>query len=140
MLNLISKIHEVTSNEVVILGGWSRHFNGYEPDYNSSWVDIAIKQNQITNISSLGVKLDITGGHSWGNIIVDQFIVSVGDMNNRNVIDVFVVPELPEYYVKQEFNILTEKADIEHHTKVYNELQSETVFNKLETRKEIYGL
>ena len=81
----IHKVNKHLNGNVIVLGGWSKHYNGYVENYDKHWIDISITPQSINLVSQLGIKLEITGGHSWGNYINDQFTVMCGVKPNRNL-------------------------------------------------------
>ena len=63
----IYKVNSHLNGNVIVLGGWSKHYNGYIENYDKHWIDISITPESVDLVCELGLKLDINGGHSWGN-------------------------------------------------------------------------
>jgi hypothetical protein len=61
-IEFIKNVNNHLNGNVIILGGWSKYYNGYNSDYDKHWVDISITPESIGLVSKLGVKLEITGG------------------------------------------------------------------------------
>jgi hypothetical protein len=123
----IHKVNSHLNGNVIVLGGWSKHYNGYIENYDKHWIDISITPQSINLVSQLGIKLEITGGHSWGNYINDQFTVMCGVKPNRNFLDVFVADKLEGYNMIDGLKILTPQTSIDWHEKAYEQLRSPLV-------------
>jgi hypothetical protein len=136
----IHKVNEHLNGNVIILGGWSKYYNGYLNDYDKHWIDVSITPESIDLISTLGIKLEITGGHSWGDYINDQFTVMCGVKPNRNFLDVFVVDKLEGYNLIDGLKITTPQASIEWHQKAYDRLGYPWLFEKITKLKTLYNI
>ena len=119
----IHKVNKHLNGNVIVLGGWSKHYNGYVKNYDKHWIDISITPQSINLVSQLGIKLEITGGHSWGNYINDQFTVMCGVKPNRNFLDVFVADKLEGYNMIDGLKILTPQTSIDWHEKAYEQFK-----------------
>ena len=133
-------MHAHLNGNVIILGGWSKYYNGYNSNYDKHWVDISITPDSIDLVSKLGIKLEITGGHSWGNYINNQFTVMCGAKPNRNFLDVFVADKLEGYNIINGLKILTPQASIDWHQKAYKELGHPWLLEKITKLKTLYGI
>ena len=91
-------------------------------------------------VSQLGIKLEITGGHSWGNYINDQFTVMCGVKPNRNFLDVFVSDKLEGYNMIDGLKILTPQTSIDWHEKAYEQLGHPWLLDKITKLKTLYGI
>ena len=65
MKDFIQNVNNHLNGNVIILGGWSKFYDGYYSSYEKNWVDVAITPESVDLISELGVPLEINGGHSW---------------------------------------------------------------------------
>ena len=140
MKQFIQDINTKLNGNVVILGGWAKHYNGYNPDYDKHWVDVAITPESVNSIIELGIKGELQGGHSWGEYIQDQFIVIAGTKEARKVIDVFVVEQLPSYSEIDGLKIQTPQADIDWHQGAYDLIGGTKLENKVSQLRTLYGL
>ena len=138
--NFIQEINNHLNGNVIILGGWSKHYNGYIPDYSKHWIDISITSSYVDEVCLLGKKLEITGGHSWGNYIENQFTVMCGKKPNRYFLDVFVNDKISDYKIIDGLKILTPQASIEWHEQAYNKLKKDWLVIKIENLKKLYGI
>jgi hypothetical protein len=136
----IHKVNSHLNGNVIVLGGWSKHYNGYIEHYDKHWVDISITPDSIDLVSKLGIKLEITGGHSWGNYINDQFTVMCGVKPNRNFLDVFVADKLEDYNIIDGLKILTPQGSIDWHQQAYKELGHPWLLDKITKLKTLYGI
>lgn len=140
MEQFLQDINTQLNGNVVILGGWAKHYNGYAPDYSKHWVDVCITQSGVDSIIQLGLKGELTGGHTWGTYILDQFIVIAGTREARKVIDVFVSESLPPYSEINGLKILTPQGDIDWHQGAYDLLGGTQLENKVSEKRSLYGL
>ena len=136
----IKNVNNHLNGNVIILGGWSKFYDGYYSSYEKKWVDVAITPESVDLISELGVPLEINGGHSWGKTIVNQFIVMCGERKKRNFLDVFVTNNMPEYKTIDGLKIQTPQAGINFHQKVYEDLNEDWVLQKIQKLKTLYSL
>ena len=136
----IHKVNKHLNGNVIVLGGWSKHYNGYVENYDKHWIDISITPQSINLVSQLGIKLEITGGHSWGNYINDQFTVMCGVKPNRNFLDVFVADKLEGYNMIDSLKILTPQTSIDWHEKAYEQLGHPWLLDKITKLKTLYGI
>jgi len=139
-IEFIKNVNTHLNGNVIILGGWSKYYNGYNSNYDKHWVDISITPDSIDLVSKLGIKLEITGGHSWGNYINDQFTVMCGVKPNRNFLDVFVADKLEGYNIIDGLKILTPQASIDWHQQAYEELGHPWLLDKITKLKTLYGI
>ena len=139
-IEFIKNVNTHLNGNVIILGGWSKYYNGYNSNYDKHWVDISITPDSIDLVSKLGIKLEITGGHSWGNYINDQFTVMCGVKPNRNFLDVFVADKLEDYNIIDGLKILTPQGSIDWHQQAYKELGHPWLLDKITKLKTLYGI
>lgn len=140
MQNFIKEVNNHLNGNVIILGGWSKLYDGYYSNYEKNWVDVAITPKSVYLISQLGIPLEINGGHSWGKTIVNQFIVMCGERKKRKFLDVFVTNDMPEYKTIDGLKIQTPQASINFHQKVYKDLNEDWVLQKIQKLKILYKI
>ena len=136
----IQEVNSHLNGNVIILGGWSKFYDGYYSNYDKNWVDVAITPESVDLISELGKPLEISGGHVWGKTIVNQFMVMCGERKKRKFLDVFVTNDIPEYKTIDKLKIQTPQAGINFHQKVYEELNEDWVLQKIQKLKTLYGI
>lgn len=140
MQNFIKEVNNHLSGNVIILGGWSKFYNGYNLHYDKNWVDVSITPESVDLISKLGKPLEINGGHVWGKSIINQFIVMCGERKKRKYLDVFVDNLNTEYRIIEGLKIQTPQAAINHHQKIYDEIKEDWVLQKIQKLKNLYNL
>ena len=139
-IEFIKNVNNHFNGNVIILGGWSKYFNGYNPNYNKHWVDISITPDNVNLLSELGVVLEINGGHSWGNQIINQVTVMCGSRQDRKFLDVFIDDKISEYKIIDGLKILTPEASIKWHEEAYEVIGEDWVKHKIEKLKYLYGM
>ena len=140
MQNFIKEVNNHLSGNVIILGGWSKFYNGYNLHYDKNWVDVSITPESVDLISKLGKPLEINGGHVWGKNIINQFVVMCGERKKRKYLDVFVSNNTTEYTIIQGLKIVTPQASINHLEKIYNDIKKDWVLQKIQKLKTLYSL
>jgi hypothetical protein len=136
----IHKVNTHLNGNVIVLGGWSKHYNGYIEHYDKHWIDISITPESVDLVCELGFKLDINGGHSWGGHIINQFTVMCGVKPSRYFLDVFVSNKLEGYKKINNLKILTPQANIKWHQEAYDMLQYEWLSEKIANLKNLYNI
>lgn len=129
MIDNLNKINEATSNEVIIVGGYARWLNGDIEKPTKKWIDIAIDENQVENVKSLGTYLQLPHTN-------EQFVVNCGDY----ILDVFIqdISDL-DYTIISDLKVITKQADLDYHTMLSASLQTDYAHQKLESIKAIYS-
>lgn len=140
MKDFIQNVNNHLNGNVIILGGWSKFYNGYNSNYDKNWVDVSITPESVDLISELGVPLEINGAHPWGKRIIKQFIVMCGERKKRKFLDVFVDNLNTEYTIIEGLKIQTPQAAINHHQKIYDEIKQDWVLQKIQKLKTLYGI
>ena len=140
MKDFIQNVNNHLNGNVIILGGWSKFYNGYNSNYDKNWVDVSITPESVDLISELGVPLEINGAHPWGKRIMKQFIVMCGERKKRKFLDVFVDNLNTEYTIIEGLKIQTPQAAINHHQKIYDEIKQDWVLQKIQKLKTLYGI
>jgi len=140
MQNFIKEVNNHLSGNVIILGGWSKFYNGYNLHYDKNWVDVSITPESVDLISKLGKPLEINGGHVWGKNIINQFVVMCGERKKRKYLDVFVSNKLKGYKEINNLKILTPQANIKWHQEAYDMLQYEWLSEKISNLKNLYNI
>jgi len=140
MKDFIQNVNNHLNGNVIILGGWSKFYNGYNSNYGKNWVDVSITPESVDLISKLGVPLEINGAHPWGKRIIKQFIVMCGERKKRKFLDVFVDNLNTEYTIIEGLKIQTPKAAINHHQKIYDEIKQDWVLQKIQKLKTLYNI
>lgn len=138
MNEIIQQIHTATSGSAVLVGKAAKDLNGYET-FTGNWIDVVIPSSSIEQIKTLGRYMSIQGGTTFTSPTVDQFIVKTDD---RWILDVFVQDEIDEstYTVISGSNVITPQADVDYHMAVSASLKTQHLHNKVQARKELYGL
>jgi len=139
-IEFIKNVNNHLNGNVIILGGWSKFYDGYYSNYEKKWVDVAITPESVDLISELGVPLEINGGHSWGKMIVNQFVVMCGVKPNRYFLDVFVSNKLEGYKEINNLKITTPQANIKWHQEAYDILEYEWLSEKITNLKNLYNI
>ena len=137
MVELLNKIHEVTSGKAIIVGGVARWLNNYSPEYLRRWVDISIPSSYIGHIRTLGRHSDIQGDTTWPSPVLTQFVVVTED---KYILDVFVVDEPTEFNLVSGLNVITPNADLVWHQNMADKIKSQHLIDKVEKLKGIYNL
>ena len=62
MKDFIQNVNNHLNGNVIILGGWSKFYDGYYSSYEKNWVDVAITPESVDLISELVYHLKLMEG------------------------------------------------------------------------------
>jgi len=139
MIEQLKEIDQVTSGEVVIVGGYAKWLNGYTDQPSKIWVDIVIPPGQKENIKTLGKYIEYSNSIFPPTSLptTEQFIVK----SNNYILDVFVQDiSIVEYTEIQGLKVITPQQDVDYHTQLAESLPNESTQSKLNSLKALYSL
>jgi len=129
---------ELTQKGGVILGGVQRFILGYTPNYTKTFIDVAISQENKDKLKEMGRYMELPDGTTFPYPIEEQFVVK---LTNGWVLDIFVrdVSQM-ETKMIDGIRVQSEADDLSFHQELYNKIGNDYCKEKLEKRKQIYGL
>jgi len=136
MIEFLQTINNSTNGTAVILGNVAQWLNGYREQPTGKFIDIAITSDQTGSLDSLGTRLEIDGGTTFPQPVIEQYLIKT----ENYYLDVFVQNTLPGSTLISGSNILTPEADIAYHTDLHTTVNNDYTLAKLNSRKELYGL
>lgn len=136
METLIQQINNITSGTAIIVGKWSRKYNGYLPDHSSNWISISINSSYVNEIKTLGIVLNEIGQDNWGTLVDDQFFMKTPDGYRVNV---YVTENTPEYTFISGSRVETPAHDLNWHIQASGSFKTEYLHNLVQDLQLLYG-
>ena len=129
MIEKLNIIKETTSNEAIIIGGYSRWLNGYTEQPSSIWIDISIPQSQVENVKSLGKYLPLPQTDEQFVVKADGYVLDVFIQDTSNI----------DYTIISDLKVLTAQADLDYHMATSASVLNDYMHEKTTEIKELYS-